>query len=53
MQDVQTATVDLEEVRAYRSDFRSRCVQVKFVYPFTNTVRINLLMYVQSCTCAT
>ena len=25
-----TAVVDLEEVRAYRNDIRSRCVQVQF-----------------------
>jgi len=30
-QDVQTATVDLEEVRAYRNDIRSRCVEVQLV----------------------
>jgi len=29
IQEVVTATVDLEEVRAYRNDFRSRCVQVQ------------------------
>jgi len=27
-QEVVTAVVDLEEVRAYRNDIRSRCVQV-------------------------
>jgi len=30
MQKVLTAVVDLEEVRAYRNDFRSRCMQVPF-----------------------
>jgi len=31
VQEVLTAVVDLEEVRAYRNDIRSRCVQVKLI----------------------
>jgi len=36
IQDVQTAIVDLEEVRAYRNDIRSRCAQVN---PFCCCIR--------------